>query len=101
MCPAVGKVILLVKLKVPGPSSTYLFCPAQELSALLIVLALPEYAPMVVPHWVQLESGTPPGMPTCDQSAARLGLITPFHNWAWAMAGYINNRMKNDRTNWL
>jgi hypothetical protein len=47
--PADGKLIVPVRLNVPGPSRTYLFCPAQEASAAVIVAAL-EPAAIVEPH---------------------------------------------------
>jgi hypothetical protein len=90
----------IVNLPAPNITTPPAGCAfAQEESALLIVDALPEYAEMVL-QIGQLASGTPLGIPACDQFIPRLASITPVQSCVWATAGVIKIILsKNKRYN--
>jgi hypothetical protein len=84
------------RLKVPGPSKTYVF-GGHPAICLLIVTAVPVEGVIVEPHCAQLASGIPPTTPACVQSIAREGLMIPDHNcWAWEKPGRTSKINKNN-----
>src|SRR5580692_12025669 len=97
-----GKFTAPDSVNLPGPSTTTppAGCAfAQEERALLIVDGLPEYAEIVL-QIGQPASGTPLGIPACDQFIPRLASITPVQSCVWATAGAIKIILsKNKRYN--